>query len=151
MLCTVTTPAVLRQLRVLVTIGLDSAQGLSRAAECAKSQALARTLRACAVTREEFAAELRDLLRAVGDSDAVPTAGRATRWWIDLQSIAERGGDRGVLNEALRAEAVVREAYHNALLESELDELSDVIQRQAESVRRVEQHLRLLREVPRFI
>ncbi len=151
MLCITATPAVLRQVRSLIAGNLDNAQGLARAADCSRSPALARTLRACAVTREEFAAELRSVLKALGDADAVPAPARARRWWADLDDLAERGGDRAVLSEVLRAEAWIRNAYNAAVREGGADELVDVIQRQAESTRRVERHLHVLREVPRFL
>ncbi|MCC6678554.1 MAG: DUF2383 domain-containing protein [Phycisphaerales bacterium] len=151
MLCITTTPAVLRHLRSLIAGNLDSAQGLARAADCSRSPALARTLRACAVTREEFAVELRSVLKALGDADAVSVPTRAPRWWAELDDLAQRGGDRAVLNGVLRAESWIRNAYNAAVREGGADELVDVIQRQAESTRRVESHLRLLREVPRFL
>lgn len=151
MLCTTTTPGLLRHLRALIASNLDSAHGLAQAAECSRTPALARTLRACAVTREEFAVELRSLLKALGDPDAAPAHARARRWWMELDELARRGGDRAVLNEVLRAEACIRKQYDEAVKEIAAEELADVIQHQAESTRRVEMHLRVLREVPRFL
>lgn len=151
MLCIAVAPTTLRHLRTLIAENLDSAQGLYRAADCARNVALARTLRTCGVLREEFASELRSLLKALGDLDALPAPGRTRRWWLELASIAERGGDRAMLNEVIRVEGQIREAYDTALRGAVAEELSDVLHRQAEGGRRVEQHLRLLREVPRFL
>lgn len=151
MLCLEVSAVMLRQLRAVISNDLESAHALSHAADAARNPALSRTLRVCAVLREEFAADLRAALKALGDSDACPTPGRGRRWWMDLSSIAERGGDRALLNEVIRAEAPIRESYDAVLKEPLPEELSDILHQQAESLRRVEHHLRILREVPRFL
>lgn len=146
-------PGLLRHVRSLVSIDTDSAHGLGRAADCVRSQPLARTLRACAVTREEFAAELKLVLRGLGDPDGLGAPLRAHRWWLDLDGVAQRGGDRALLNEVLRAEAPVREAYDAAIRAGTcgIDEVNELLQSQAESVRRIGHQLRILRDAQRFL
>lgn len=144
-------PKAVQKARSLIALNTDSAQGLREAAEKAVNPAVARTLSICADTRREFASELQLVLRAMGEDPARMPGGAMPAWWRSLDTLAQRGGDRAVLNEALRGEACLRARYDEAVKETPGDLLAEVLERQYISTRRVEDRIRALRDATAYV
>jgi uncharacterized protein (TIGR02284 family) len=143
---TTMTAETVHKLRLLIGLNIDSAAGLREAGEYARSAAVAQTLRICGDTREEFAHELRLVMRALGEHAAADSPITGYRAWVNRRELAERGGDRALLVETLRGERVLRAEY-DALIRATIgDIVGDVLQRQYLSLKRMQERIRALRD-----
>lgn len=136
----------IKRLRLLIGLNIDSAHALRESGDRARSAVIAQTLRICGDTRAEFAQELRLVLRALGEHAAADSPITGYRSWIDRRALAERGGDRALLVEALRSERVLRAEYDGLIRETIGDMVGDVLQRHYLSLKRVQQRILALRD-----
>ena len=127
----------------------DGQKGYQDAAEHVKRTDLKTYFNQQSLERGQFAGELQSELTRVGkDKDKKPSgtvAGAMHRAWIDTK-VALGGGDKSILNSIEAGEDTAKEAYQKALSGTLPSDIGEIIRRQASSVQKAHDHVKMLRD-----
>ncbi len=139
-------------LNSLIETCKDGEKGYTASAEDAKDSELQTILRRYAQQRADFARELSAVVRAQGgDPDKTGSvSGAVHRGWINLKSALSTREPHAVLVEAERGEDVAVSTYRNASEQLYDPTLRDLVSRQFSGVKAAHDHIRELRDSPRF-
>ena len=140
-----------KTLKNLVQILHDGRDGFKKASEGVKDPQLKQLFSRFSLQRSEFAGELEEELRNLGEKDPQDEGntitGTAHRVWIDLKAALTKNDEHAVLAEAERGEDAAKAAYKDALEEEELPApLREVITRQATEVQAAHDEVKALRD-----
>jgi uncharacterized protein (TIGR02284 family) len=130
----------------LIRTCLDGQQGFESAAENVSDLNLKRLFESYAQQRTEFAAELQQELRRIGEepTDTGHTSAALHRGVMDLKA-AVSGRDEGtIISECERGEDLAIETYESALGASLPEELRSLVERQFLRIREAHDQLRSL-------
>ena len=126
----------------------DGQKGYQDAAEHVKRADLKSIFTEQSAERGRFAQELETQLGRLGkpDKKVSGSVGAAMhRAWIDTKA-SLGGGDKSILESVEAGEDKAKEAYQKALSGALPTELTQIVQRQAESVQRAHDKIRSLRD-----
>ncbi len=130
-------PNTVDNLKSLVRINIDSAQGFRTAADQIDDDSLQSFFATQGAERDEFAKSLATYLKF--DADDAPESGsikgKVHHWWIEAKGALQGGDRKAVLNEAERGEKHIQEAYEDALRDTAGSPVNDVLQRQHASIK----------------
>jgi len=132
----------------LMETNKDAQKGYQDAAEHVKRPDLKSYFNDQSAERGTFAQELQSELATLGkpDKKASGSAGGAIhRAWIDTK-VALGGGDKTILDSVEAGEDKARDAYNKALSGALPGSLTEIVRRQAASVQRAHDHVRMLRD-----
>ena len=132
----------------LIETSKDGQQGYRDAAEHAKRSDLKTYFNEQSLERGKFAEELRQELSRLGEPDKKPSgsvAGAMHRAWIDTK-VALGGGDKTILESVESGEDRAKESYQKALTEPIPSNVAEIIRRQAASVQKAHDHVKMLRD-----
>jgi len=138
--------AVRSTLNRLIRTGIDGQKGFASAAENVSDLNLKRLFESYAQQRTEFAAELQQELRRVGEepTDTGHPSAALHRGVMEVKA-AVTGRDEGtVISECERGEDLAIEAYESALEASLPDELRSLVERQFLRIKEAHDQLRSL-------
>jgi uncharacterized protein (TIGR02284 family) len=126
----------------------DGENGYRDAAEHVKRADLKTFFLTQSLERAKFAGELQAELPRLGEHDK-KDSGTATaalhRAWIDTK-VALGGGDKTILESVERGEDSAKESYEKALTEGLPSNVSEIVRRQATSVKSAHDKVRDLRD-----
>ena len=126
----------------------DGEKGYKDAAEHVKRSDLKGFFNEQSMERGRFAQELQGQLARVGKPDK-KVSGSATaaihRAWIDTK-VALGGGDKTILESVEKGEDDAKETYQKALSGALPSGVNEIVLRQAESVQRAHDKVRMLRD-----
>lgn len=139
-------------LNSLIETCKDGEKGYTASAEDAKDPELQAIFRRYAQQRAEFARELSAAVRAHGgDPDKTGSvSGAVHRGWIDLKAALSTRQPHAVLVEAERGEDVAVSNYRNVSEQLYDPPLRDLVSRQFSGVKAAHDHIRELRDSPRY-
>jgi len=126
----------------------DGQKGYQDAADHVKREDLKTYFRQQSVERGMFAQELQSALATLGkpEKKVSSSAGSAMhRAWIDTK-VALGGGDKTILESVESGEDNAKDTYNKALGGTLPDSLMAIVRRQAESVQRAHDKVRMLRD-----
>jgi len=127
----------------------DGQKGYQDAAEHVKRTDLKTYFNQQSLERGQFAGELQSELTRVGkNKDQKPSgtvAGAMHRAWIDTK-VALGGGDKSILNSIEAGEDTAKEAYQKALGGTLPSDIGEIVRRQASSVQKAHDHVKMLRD-----
>jgi uncharacterized protein (TIGR02284 family) len=126
----------------------DGQKGYQEAASKVKRLDLKTFFNEQSLERSRFAGELQAELIRMGKSEDKPSgtvSGSLHRAWIDTK-VAFGGGDKTVLEWLEHGEDVAKEAYQKALNASLPTNVAEIIRRQAASVERAHDKVKMLRD-----
>jgi uncharacterized protein (TIGR02284 family) len=126
----------------------DGQKGYQDAASHAKRSDLKTYFNEQSLERARFAEELRQELTRLGEPDKKPSgsaSGAMRRAWIDTK-VALGGGDKSILNSLEAGEDSAKESYQKALAKPLPSPIAEIVRRQAASVQKVHDHIRMLRD-----
>jgi len=126
----------------------DGQKGYHDAAEHVKRPDLKTYFDEQSLERARFAAELQTELAKAGKPDKKPSgsaSGAIRRAWIDAK-VAMGGGDKTILDSIEKGEDDARDIYQKALSGSLAPHLAEIVRRQATSVQRAHDKVRMLRD-----
>jgi len=132
----------------LVQICLDGEKGFKEAAEHVADSSLKLELMDYSMQRRDFAADLQALVSRSGEepSHSGDISAGLHRVWIDVKA-AFTGHDRhAVLAECERGEDAAVEAYKTALSHGLSSDIAQLIQSQANAVKRTHDRIKALRD-----
>lgn len=136
-------------LKDLVRINIDSAEGFEKAAELVDAPSYTDLFHDAAGRRRAHAHELRDLL-AMNEEDAADSGSikaQVHRWWMSLRGKVEQDSVRTMLIEAERGEDVIKGLYEDAIHETTGSAVNDVLHRQYREVKETHDRVRDLRDL----
>jgi len=133
----------------LQRINLDSSAGWRTASGHIEDASLKSHFEQIARQRDQFAAELANLLMSAGKTpiESGSVAGTLHRWWLTVRSAVGVSNIYPVLAEAERGEDSIKEHYEKALREPLSASVSDLIAQQYAKVKRIHDEVRDLRDV----
>lgn len=139
-------------LNSLVETCKDGCEGFKTAAEDAKDPELQTIFRRYSTQRADFARELRQLIGTLGgDPDKHGSiTGALHRGWINIKSAVASNEPHAVLAEAERGEDAAVSAYRDASEQIYEPVARDLVSRQFTAVRAAHDHVRDLRDSPRY-
>jgi len=125
-----------KTLNHLIEICKDGQDGFRESGEKIKHPELTTLLGNYSQQRATFAAELHELVNALGEEPETTgsTAAAAHRGWIDLKSAITNGGDHAILSECERGEGYAVSAYTAALEEDLPAHIRSVVESQSAGV-----------------
>ena len=126
----------------------DGQKGYQDAASHVKRSDLKTYFNEQSLERGRFAEELRQELIRLGESDKKPSgsaSGAMRRAWIDTK-VALGGGDKSILNSLEAGEDSAKESYEKALSKSLPSDIMEIVRKQAASVQRAHDHVKMLRD-----
>lgn len=126
----------------------DGQKGYQDAAEHVKRTDLKTFFNEQRLERGRFAEELRQELSRLGEPDKKPSgsvSGAMHRAWIDTK-VALGGGDKTILESVEAGEDSAKESYQKALAESLPSNVAEIVRRQAASVQKVHDQVKMLRD-----
>jgi uncharacterized protein (TIGR02284 family) len=132
----------------LIRTCIDGQKGFESAAENVSDLNLKRLFESYAQQRTEFATELQQELRRIGEepTDTGHTSAALHRGVMDLKA-AVRGGDEGtVISECERGEDLAVETYETALQASLPAELRSLVERQLMRIKEAHDQIRSLEQ-----
>jgi len=139
----------IEDLRRLVKLNRDAAEGFTDAAERVGRDDAASEFRAAAVEHERFAQNIAQRLSESDETDPPDGGtllGQLHRVWMNLRT-ALNGNDTDVaIIETARAESIVKAAYEGLLAEPPEPPLGDELKAQYDAVAAIETRLGSLRE-----
>jgi uncharacterized protein (TIGR02284 family) len=132
----------------LIETSKDGEKGYRDAAEHVKRPDLKAYFLEQSAERGRFATELHNELAKLGKPDK-KVSGSATgamhRAWIDTK-VALGGGDKTILESVESGEDNAKDTYNKALSGALPGSLTEIVRRQAASVLRAHDHVRMLRD-----
>jgi uncharacterized protein (TIGR02284 family) len=126
----------------------DGQKGYQDAAEHAKRTDLKTFFNEQRLERGRFAEELRQEQTRLGEPNKKPTgsvSGAMHRAWIDTK-VALGGGDKTILESVEAGEDNAKENYRKALSESLPSNVAEIVRRQAASVQKAHDQVKMLRD-----
>lgn len=127
----------------------DGQKGYQDAAEHVKRTDLKTYFNQQSLERGQFAGELQgELTRVSTDKDKKPSGtvgGAMHRAWIDTK-VALGGGDKTILDSVEAGEDSAKEAYQKALSGTLPGDIGEIVRRQASSVQKAHDHVKMLRD-----
>lgn len=135
----------------LIETSKDGEKGYRDAAEHVKRTDLKGYFLEQSAERGRFAQELQSELAKLGKPDrkVSGSAGAAMhRAWIDTK-VAMGGGDKAILESIESGEDKAKDTYNKALSGALPSTLTEIVRRQAASVLRAHDHVRMLRDQER--
>jgi uncharacterized protein (TIGR02284 family) len=126
----------------------DGQKGFREAAEKAKSPDLKNFFNEVGAERAGFAEELQAELTTLGKPDSRPSGsveGGLHRAWVDTK-MALGGDDHTILEWLEQGEDVAKDAYKKALTGNLPETVLQIVRRQANSVQRVHDRVKMLRD-----
>lgn len=126
----------------------DGQNGFDTAAKAVNDPALKAELMQYSMQRQDFAAELRAAIAALGDrpNDGGSVAAAIHRGWIDLKSMVGMSDRHSILAECERGEDSAVKAYREAIQQGLPPVVATIVQTQYEQVQRVHDRVRALRD-----
>ena len=136
----------------LIEICKDGSQGFKTAADDSKDLELQAIFRRYSTQREDFSRELRLLVASLGgDADKHGSVtGAIHRGWINIKAAVSSNEPHAVLDEAERGEDAAVSAYRDASEQIYEPLARDVVTRQFTAVKAAHDHVRDLRDSPRY-
>jgi uncharacterized protein (TIGR02284 family) len=135
-------------LQNLIETCRDGQRGFREAAEHLKDVTIREFFNEQSIQRAQFAGELEAEIHRFGERD-VDTSGSVAaamhRAWIDLKS-ALGGSDEAILAAAETGEDNAKHAYEDALQENLPENILQIVRRQADSVFRAHDQVRMWRD-----
>lgn len=138
-------------LKNLIETSKDGQKGYQDAAEHVKRSDLKTYFNEQAMERGRFAQELERELPKVGEPDkkvSGSASGALHRAWIDTK-VALGGGDKTILESVEKGEDNAKETYQKALSGSLPPGVAEIVRRQAASVQRAHDQVKVLRDTAR--
>lgn len=132
----------------LIETNKDAQKGYQDAAEHVKRPDLKNYFNQQSVERGRFAQELQTEMAKVGKPDkkvSGSTGGAMHRAWLDTK-VALGGGDKTILESVESGEDTAKDTYKKALTGTLPASLLEIVRRQADSVQRAHDHVRMLRD-----
>jgi uncharacterized protein (TIGR02284 family) len=126
----------------------DGQKGYQDAASHVKRPDLKTYFNEQSLERGRFAEELRQELIRLGEPDKKPSgsaSGAMRRAWIDTK-VALGGGDKSILNSLEAGEDSAKESYRKALSKSLPSDIMEIVRRQAASVQKTHDRVKMLRD-----
>lgn len=132
----------------LIEINIDSAKGFEEAAEKIENESIASLFRQCGKEREQYASQLRDIVRVNGEEpeDSGTIKGTAHRWWLSIRGTVTGGNEHTVLADAERGEDAIKHRYEDTLKETAGSAVNDLLQRQYAGVKARHDQIRDMRD-----
>ncbi len=133
------TPKAIEHLKKLSRLNYDAAEGFEQASTRVSTESgklLEMTARERAIFREEIDAVLKNFETETPDSGT--TLGSLHRLWMTARGTLSNSTEEAILSEAERGEAVLIEAYQEALLEIGANEVGSMLHAQLEAIRKVQ-------------
>lgn len=145
---TVNNDDVISTLNGLIETCKDGQNGFQEAAEGVENSNLKSLFYEYSQQRAQFAGELQGLVRELGGDPENSGSVAATlhRGWINIKSVVTGKDDTAILSECERGEDVAKKAYTDTAELSLPSNVTEVIQRQAEEVRKAHDRIRDLRD-----
>ncbi|HYF13938.1 MAG TPA: PA2169 family four-helix-bundle protein [Phycisphaerales bacterium] len=123
-------------LHALIQYNVDSAETYRAAARATKDTERVRLLEGIAASRDEYAAHLKDVIRAY-ERDA-PTRGTtsaaAHRWWQELVSTVSSDKESRMMTEAARSERMLLEKYESTIAQCPVCPVRSLLEEQRTGV-----------------
>lgn len=135
----------------LIEICKDGQKGYQDAAEHAKAADLKQYFREQSAERGKFAHELHTELAKLGKPEkkvSGSAGGAMHRAWIDTK-VAIGGGDKTILESVESGEDTAKDTYNKALSGALPASLTEMVRRQAASVQRTHDRVKMLRDQAR--
>ena len=132
----------------LIETNKDAQKGYQEAAEHVKRPDLKSYFNEQSAQRGRFAQELQAELAKLGKPDkkvSGSASGALHRAWIDTKA-ALGGGDKSILESVESGEDNAKDTYKKALTGALPGSLLEMVRRQADSVQRAHDHVRMLRD-----
>jgi uncharacterized protein (TIGR02284 family) len=126
----------------------DGQKGYQDAAEHVKRSDLKTYFNEQRLERGKFAEELRQELSRLGEPDKKPSGSVSAalhRAWIDTK-VALGGGDKTILESVESGEDNAKKSYEKALAEPLPADIAAIVRRQAASVQKAHDQIRMLRD-----
>jgi uncharacterized protein (TIGR02284 family) len=126
----------------------DGQKGYQDAAQHVKRSDLKTYFNEQSLERARFAEELRQELTRLGEGDKKPSgsvSGAIHRAWIDTK-VALGGGDKTILESVEAGEDRAKESYQKALTETLPGNIAEIVRKQAASVQKTHDHVKMLRD-----
>jgi uncharacterized protein (TIGR02284 family) len=139
-------------LNSLIETCKDGCDGFKTAADDSKNLELQGIFRRYSTQRADFARELRQLIASLGgepDKHGSVT-GAIHRGWINIKAAVSSNEPHAVLAEAERGEDAAVAAYRDASEQIYEPAARDLVSRQFTAVKAAHDHIRDLRDSPRF-
>ena len=136
------------ELKNLIETCKDGQKGYQDAAEHVKRSDLKTYFGEQSLERGRFAQELENELPKVGEPDKKVSGSASAalhRAWIDTK-VALGGGDKTILESVEKGEDNAKETYQKALGTSLPTNVAEIVRRQAASVLRAHDQVRMLRD-----
>jgi uncharacterized protein (TIGR02284 family) len=127
----------------------EGQEGFRTAAEGAKSPDLKALFTEYSNQRAQFAGQLQELAKTLGESDPTDSsslAGTLHRGWINIKAAITGNDDHSILEEAERGEDVAKAAFQQALAEDLPPAVRQTVATQADAVREAHDRVRDLRD-----
>jgi uncharacterized protein (TIGR02284 family) len=136
----------------LVEICRDGSEGFKIAADDSKNLELQGIFRNYSLQRTAFASELRQLIVSLGGEAEKhgSVAGALHRGWINIKAAVSSNEPHAVLAEAERGEDAAVAAYREASEQIYDPAARDLVSRQFTAIKAAHDHIRDLRDSPRF-
>lgn len=132
----------------LIETSKDGQKGYQDAASHVKRADLKTYFNEQSLERAKFAEELRGELIRLGKPDKKPSGSVSAalhRAWIDTK-VALGGGDKSILESVEAGEDNAKESYQKALTGDLPENIAQVLRRQAASVQKAHDHVKMLRD-----
>jgi uncharacterized protein (TIGR02284 family) len=126
----------------------DGQKGYQDAAEHVKRTDLKAYFNEQMLERGRFSEELRQELSRLGEPDKKPSgsmSGAIHRAWIDTK-VALGGGDKTILESVEAGEDNAKKSYEKALAEPLPSNVAELVRRQAASVQRAHDQVKMMRD-----
>jgi uncharacterized protein (TIGR02284 family) len=123
-------------LHALIQYNVDSAETYRAAARATKDAQRTQLLESIAASRDEYAAHLKDVIRAY-ERDAPTrgtTAAAAHRWWQELVSTVSSDRESRMMSEAARSERMLLEKYESTIANCPVCPVRSLLEKQREGV-----------------
>ncbi|MCA9291323.1 MAG: PA2169 family four-helix-bundle protein [Phycisphaerales bacterium] len=135
-------------LQDLISINIDSCEGLRTASDTIDDASIAGTLRTLAAEREGFARDLQAHVRGNHTKPEEDGSVRGTlhRWWLSLRGTLQGGDAHAVLAEAERGEDAIKACYEKVLKDIPGSPLQKVLMTQYSRVKAGHDKVRDLRD-----
>jgi uncharacterized protein (TIGR02284 family) len=127
----------------------DGQEGFRQAAEAVKDPELKSLFHEYSLERSQFAGELQNQLRDVGESepeDSSSVSGSMHRAWINFRSAVSGGDDHAILAECERGEDSAVSEYKKAMEADLSSPLRETVSRQYDKVKLAHDRVRNLRD-----
>jgi uncharacterized protein (TIGR02284 family) len=140
--------AVRSTLERLIRTCIDGQKGFESAAENVSDLNLKRLFESYAQQRTEFAAELQQELRRIGEepTDTGHASAALHRGVMEVKAAVSGGNEGAVISECERGEDLAVEAYESALRASLPDELRSLVERQFLRIKEAHDQIRSLEQ-----